>query len=80
MRITVRRLASGFSNEGLELSMTNLVPEITATIDGFLARSPPTYRYADQRSLFPLSEAVQCVQEQLEAIARTGQATLTRFT
>jgi MoaA/NifB/PqqE/SkfB family radical SAM enzyme len=71
----------GFSSEGLELSLTNLAPEITATIDGIFWH--PLSTDADMqisRSLFPLADAVQCVQEQLEAISRTGQATLTRFT
>ena len=78
----VRPLAKrGFSTEGLELSMTSLAPEITATIDGIFWH--PLSTDADMqisRCLFPLANAVQCVQEQLETIARTGQVTLTRFT
>ncbi|OGO38053.1 MAG: hypothetical protein A2W35_21670 [Chloroflexi bacterium RBG_16_57_11] len=78
----VRPLAKrGFSEQGLELSMTNLVPEITATIDGIFWH--PLSTDADMQisqSLFPLAEAIHCVQEQLEAIATTGQVTLTKFT
>jgi MoaA/NifB/PqqE/SkfB family radical SAM enzyme len=78
----VRPLAKrGFSEEGLELSMINLVPEITATIDGIFWH--PLSTEADMqisRSLFPLADAVECVQEQLEAIALTGNPTLTKFT
>ena len=78
----VRPLAKrGFSTEGLELSLASLAPEITATIDGIFWH--PLSTDADMQisqALFPLAEAVRCVQEQLEAIARTGQATLTKFT
>jgi MoaA/NifB/PqqE/SkfB family radical SAM enzyme len=78
----VRPLAKrGFSTQGLELSLTNLAPEITATLDGIYWH--PLSTEADMQishCLFPLAEAVRCVQEQLDLIARTGQATLTRFT
>jgi MoaA/NifB/PqqE/SkfB family radical SAM enzyme len=78
----VRPLAKrGFSNEGVELSMENLVPEITATVDGLFWHplSTDTDMQISQ-TLFPLAEAVECVRAQLQAIARSGEAELTRFT
>jgi MoaA/NifB/PqqE/SkfB family radical SAM enzyme len=78
----VRPLARrGYSKEGLDLSMNNLVPEITANSDGIFwhpLSTDPDMQVS--RSLFPLVDAVSRVQEQLEMIARTGNAVLTTFT
>jgi sulfatase maturation enzyme AslB (radical SAM superfamily) len=78
----VRPLAKrGYSKEGLELSAANLIPEVTANIDGIFWH--PLSTDSDMqvsRSLFPLADAVQRIQEQLEVIARSGEATLTTFT
>jgi len=78
----VRPLAKrGYSKEGLELDMTNLVPEVTATIDGIFWH--PLSTDADMqisRSVFPLRDSVQRIQDQLETIASTGNAALTTFT
>jgi MoaA/NifB/PqqE/SkfB family radical SAM enzyme len=71
----------GYSKEGLELDMTNLIPEVTVNVDGVFWH--PLSTDADMqisRSLFPLSDSVSRIQEQLEVIARTGAAVLTSFT
>ena len=78
----VRPLARrGYSKEGLELSMTNLLPEVTVSLDGVFWH--PLSTDADMlisRHLFPLAASVTRIQEQLDAIARTGQPGLMTFT
>jgi len=78
----VRPLARrGYSKEGLELGMDNLVPELTVNLDGVFWH--PLSTDADMqvsKKLFPLAPAVERVQRQLEAIARTGRAPLMTFT
>jgi MoaA/NifB/PqqE/SkfB family radical SAM enzyme len=78
----VRPLAKrGYSREGLELGMHNLVPELTVNLDGVFWH--PLSTDADMqvgRQLFPLADSVARVQAQLEAIARTGQVPLMTFT
>jgi hypothetical protein len=78
----VRPLAKrGFSREGLELGRHNLVPELTANLDGLFWH--PLSTDADMqvsRQLFPLAESVAKVQAQLDAIASTGQVPLMTFT
>ena len=78
----VRPLAKrGFSREGLELGMNNLVPEITVNVDGVFWH--PLSADADMlvsNKLFPLSDSVKRINEQLETIAQTGLAPLMTFT
>jgi MoaA/NifB/PqqE/SkfB family radical SAM enzyme len=78
----IRPLARrGFSQDGLELSKANLIPEITATVDGIFWH--PLSTEADMQitdTLFPLASALQCIQEQLEAVTGGGEITLTQFT
>ncbi len=78
----VRPLAKrGYSKEGLDLDMTNLMPEVTVNVDGIFWH--PLSTDADMqvsRSLFPLADSVQVIQSQLDAIASTGSAALTTFT
>jgi MoaA/NifB/PqqE/SkfB family radical SAM enzyme len=78
----VRPLAKrGYSKEGLDLSTANLIPEVTANIDGIFwhpLSTDPDMQVS--RSLFPLAESVQYIQEQLEVIAQTGETVLTTFT
>ena len=78
----VRPLAKrGYSKEGLELKMTNLVPEVTVNMDGVFWH--PLSTDADMqvsRSKFPLSESIKRIQEQLEIIQRDGCAALGTFT
>ena len=78
----IRPLAKrGYSKEGLELGMGNLIPEITVNLDGVFWH--PLSTDADMqvgKKMFPLAESVQRVQAQLDAIATTGQAPLMTFT
>jgi sulfatase maturation enzyme AslB (radical SAM superfamily) len=77
----VRPLARrGNSREGLELSMANLVPEVTVNLDGIFWH--PLSTDADMqvsKRMFPLATAVERVQGQLEKIARTGGVPLLEF-
>jgi MoaA/NifB/PqqE/SkfB family radical SAM enzyme len=78
----VRPLAKrGFSREGLELGMHNLVPELTVNLDGIFWH--PLSTEADMqvsKQMFPLAAAVERVQGQLEALAQTGTMPLMTFT
>ena len=78
----IRPLARrGYSKEGLELAMSNLLPEVTVNLDGVFWH--PLSTDADMqisKSIFPLSTAVQRIQEQLDAIASTGRTSLMTFT
>ncbi len=78
----IRPLAKrGFSKEGLELGMANLVPELTANLDGIFWH--PLSTDADMqvsKKLFPLGAALGRVQTQLSEIARTGAVPLMTFT
>jgi len=72
----VRPLARrGNSKAGLELTMANIVPEVTANLDGIFWH--PLSTDADMqvsKHLFPLAESVRRIREQLDVLARTGQA------
>ncbi|MFO7634988.1 MAG: radical SAM protein [Caldilinea sp.] len=78
----VRPLAKrGYSREGIELDMTNLIPEVTVNVDGVFWH--PLSTDADMqisRSLFPLGESVTRIRHQLDEIARTGRSALMTFT
>jgi MoaA/NifB/PqqE/SkfB family radical SAM enzyme len=78
----IRPLARrGYSKEGLVLGMDNLMPELTATLDGIFWH--PLSTDADMqvsRRMFPLADAMRRVQGQLDEIARTGAAPLMTFT
>ena len=78
----IRPLAKrGYSKEGLELGMGNLVPELTVNLDGVFWH--PLSTDADMqvsKKLFPLATAVERVQKQLDLIAQTGAAPLLTFT
>lgn len=78
----VRPLAKrGFSREGIELGMHNLVPELTVNLDGVFWH--PLSTDADMqvsRQIFPLEAAVSSIRAQLDTIARTGAAPLMTFT
>lgn len=78
----IRPLAKrGYSREGLELGMGNLVPEITVNLDGVFWH--PLSTDADMqvsKKIFPLASSVERVKEQLEAIALTGSVPLMTFT
>jgi MoaA/NifB/PqqE/SkfB family radical SAM enzyme len=70
----IRPLAKrGYSREGLELDMGNLVPEVTVNLDGVFWH--PLATDADMqisRKIFPLAEAVAQIRAQLEVIASGG--------
>ena len=78
----IRPLAKrGYSREGLELGMHNLIPEITVNLDGIFWH--PLATDTDMlvsRELFPLSAAVEKIQGQLETIEKTGSTPLMTFT
>lgn len=78
----VRPLAKrGYSKEGLELGMGNLIPELTVNLDGVFWH--PLSTDGDMlvsKKMFPLSDAVARVQNQLDAMARTGGVPLMTFT
>jgi len=78
----VRPLAKrGYSKEGLELGMGNLVPELTVNLDCVFWH--PLSTDADMlvsKKIFPLAVAMERVQSQLAAIAATGAAPLMTFT
>lgn len=78
----IRPLAKrGYSKEGLELNMNNLVPEVTVNLDGVFWH--PLSTDADMqvsRKIFPLKTAVERIQQQLDAIANDGRASLMTFT
>lgn len=71
----------GYSKEGVELGMGNLVPEITVNLDGVFWH--PLSTDADMqvsKKMFPLAESVRRVQSQLDAMAATGEVPLMTFT
>jgi MoaA/NifB/PqqE/SkfB family radical SAM enzyme len=78
----IRPLAKrGYSREGLELGMGNLIPEITVNVDGVFWH--PLSTDADMqvnKKIFPLADSVVRVKEQLETIALTGSVPLMTFT
>jgi MoaA/NifB/PqqE/SkfB family radical SAM enzyme len=75
----VRPLAKrGYAKEGLELAMANLIPEVTANLDGIFWH--PLSTDADMqvsKKLFPLAAAVERIQRQLEAMAQGGMPLMT---
>lgn len=78
----IRPLARrGYSKEGIELDMSNLLPEVTVNLDGVFWH--PLSTDADMqvsKSMFPLSTAVERIQEQMDTIASTGRSSLMTFT
>ncbi|MBV8720494.1 MAG: radical SAM protein [Chloroflexi bacterium] len=77
----VRPLAKrGYSTEGLELAMNNLVPEVTVNLDGVYWH--PLSTDVDMqvgKRLFPLSDSVDRISSQLDELARTGTTKLMEF-
>lgn len=78
----VRPLAKrGYSREGLELDMANLIPEVTVNVDGVFWHPLSTDTDMQvSRSLFPLAQSVEKIQDQLNKISLTGKASLMTFT
>jgi MoaA/NifB/PqqE/SkfB family radical SAM enzyme len=75
----IRPLAKrGYSREGLELNMENLLPEVTINTDGVFWH--PLSTDADMlvsRKLFPLADSVERIQQQLAVIAQGGTPLMT---
>jgi len=78
----IRPLAKrGYSKEGLELGMANLLPELTVNLDGVFWH--PLSTDADMqvsKKMFPLAAAYDRVKTQLDVMARTGGVPLMTFT
>src|SRR5262245_62144205 len=78
----IRPLAKrGYSKEGLELGMDNLVPELTVNLDGVFWH--PLSTDADMqvsKKIFPLASAYERVKQQLAIMARSGAVPLMTFT
>lgn len=78
----IRPLAKrGYSREGLELEMSDLVPEVTANVDGIFWH--PLSTDADMqvsKAIFPLRQSVERIQQQLDAMASTGRVPAMTFT
>lgn len=71
----------GYSKEGLELDMRNLIPEITVNIDGVFWH--PLSTDADMqvsKKIFPLAASVDRIQRQLDIMTQTGAVPLMTFT
>jgi len=71
----------GYSKEGLELEMSNLIPEITVNIDGVFWH--PLSTDADMqvsKKIFPLAASVDRLQRQLELMTQAGAVPLMTFT
>lgn len=78
----IRPLARrGYSKEGIDLAMDNLVPEVTVNVDGIFWH--PLSTDADMqvsRKFLPLAPAVDRIQRQLDVMTRTGTVPLMTFT
>ncbi len=75
----IRPLAKrGYSKEGLELDMTNLLPEVTVNLDGMFWH--PLSTDADMqvsKKIFPLASAVERIRQQLDTMAAGGTPLMT---
>src|SRR5262245_19248074 len=78
----IRPLAKrGYSKEGLELGMHNLVPELTVNLDGVFWHPLSTdVDMQVSKKIFPLAAAYERVKQQLDVMARTGAVPLMAFT
>ena len=78
----IRPLAKrGYSKEGIELGMDNLVPELTVNLDGVFWH--PLSTDGDMqvaKKIFPLKHSVDKVQGIMDEMARTGGVPLITFT
>ncbi len=65
----------------MEVDKTNLVPEVTVSLDGVFwhpLSTDPDMRVTEE--IFPLKTAVECIQEQLDAIGNNGGEAPSTFT
>jgi MoaA/NifB/PqqE/SkfB family radical SAM enzyme len=74
----IRPLAQrGFSQEGMEVGVENLIPEVTVTVDGVFWHPLASPSSGDMRvtsQIFPLAEAVDCIRKQLAEVLDTQKA------
>jgi MoaA/NifB/PqqE/SkfB family radical SAM enzyme len=80
VRPLVRR---GFSQEGVEVGIETLVPEVTVTIDGVYWHplvSPSDTDMLVSKELFPLAKAVHCIEQRVGAVADKAETKRTEFT
>lgn len=77
----IRPLARrGFSQEGITIDLASLTPELTITREGVYwhpLASPSSDDLLVTRQIFPLADAVACIQTQLEASADGDRQTFT---
>jgi len=80
----VRPLARrGFSQEGVEVGVETLVPELTVTSEGVYWHplvGPSDTDMLVSTQIFPLAEAVRCIEQQLSAVADKANTKRTEFT
>jgi MoaA/NifB/PqqE/SkfB family radical SAM enzyme len=78
----IRPLARrGFAEEGMEVGMTNIQPELTIDCDGAFWHPISTDEDMQvNNKIFPLADAVQNIRQQLDTIRRTGTAPPMCFT
>jgi MoaA/NifB/PqqE/SkfB family radical SAM enzyme len=73
----IRPLARrGFSKEGLDVSPANLMPEVTVNVDGVFwhpLASPSSTDMQVSKQIFPLSESLACIQQQLDEMLRSSK-------
>jgi len=74
----IRPLAHrGFAQEGLEVGVKSLMPEVTVTVDGVFwhpLASPSSDDMLVTAQIFPLAEAVTCIRQQLAEILDAQEA------
>lgn len=80
----VRPLARrGFAQEGVEVGIDTLVPEVTVTVDGVYWHpliSPSATDMLVSTQISSLAEAVQCIEQHLNAVADLANSERTEFT
>lgn len=80
----VRPLAKrGFSQEGINVGTDTLVPEVTVTVDGVYWHplvSPSDTDMLVSKQIFPLADAVHCIEQQVQAVAEEANSKRTEFT
>ncbi len=75
----IRPLAHrGFAQEGMEVAIDSLMPEVTVTADGVFwhpLASPSSCDMQVSNKIFPLATAVDCIQQQLDQLlySKDGQ-------
>jgi len=80
----IRPLARrGFAQEGLEMGVECLLPEVTVSAGGVFwhpLASPSSTDMQVSRQIFPLAAAVESIHQQLDQVLRSGQAGPEEFT